>query len=126
MFQTQAVSPITFRFHMRMQAKIIPTSSCSEKSGKTGKNAPSVTGGQRVVTLCAGVISSIKLFRLQIHFYTSDEMHVNPVKLVFKKKKLFQYSCFAAHVNSVLHPTNNCEFNLKCIFTKSQLNSLIQ
>ena len=45
MFQTQAVSPITFRFHISMQAKIIRTSSCSEKSGKTGKNAPSVTGG---------------------------------------------------------------------------------
>ena len=56
MFQTQAVSPITFRFHVSMQAKIIRTSSCSEKSGKTGKNAPSVTGGQRAVTLCAGVL----------------------------------------------------------------------
>ena len=55
MFQTQAVSPITFRFHISMQAKIIRSSSCSEKSGKTGKNAPSVTGGQRSVTLCAGV-----------------------------------------------------------------------
>ena len=56
MFQTQANSPITFPFHISMQAKIIPTSSCSEKSGKTGKNAPSVTGGQRAVTFCAGVI----------------------------------------------------------------------
>ena len=55
MFQTQANSPITFPFHISMQAKIIPTSSCSEKSGKTGKNAPSVTGGQRAVTFCAGV-----------------------------------------------------------------------
>ena len=63
MFQTQAVSPITFRFHISMQAKIIRTSSCSEKSGKTGKNAPSVTGGQRAVTLCAGVAhSSIQKF----------------------------------------------------------------
>ena len=56
MFQTQAVSPIIFRFHISMQAKIIRISSCSEKSGKTGKNAPSVTGGQRVVTFCAGVM----------------------------------------------------------------------
>ena len=56
MFQTQANSPITFPFYISMQAKIIPTSSCSEKSGKTGKNAPSVTGGQRAVTFCAGVI----------------------------------------------------------------------
>ena len=55
MFQTQAVSPVTFRFHISMQAKIIRTSSCSEKSGKTGKNGPSITGGQRAVTLCAGV-----------------------------------------------------------------------
>ena len=55
MFQTQANSPITFRFHISMQAKIIRTSSCSEKSGKTGKNAPSVTGGQRAVTFCVGV-----------------------------------------------------------------------
>ena len=55
MFQTHAVSPITFRFHISVQAKLIQTSSCSEKSGKTGKNAPSVTSGQRAVTLCAGV-----------------------------------------------------------------------
>ena len=55
MFQTHAVSPITFRFHRSVQEKIIWTSSCLEKSGKTGKNAPSVTGGQRAVTLCAGV-----------------------------------------------------------------------
>ena len=60
MFQTQVVSPITFRFHIpvSMQAKIIRTSSCSEKSGKTGKNAQSVTGGQRAVTLCAGDIKT--------------------------------------------------------------------
>ena len=57
MFQTQAVSPITFRFRISMQGKIIQTSSCSEKSGKTDKNAPSVTGGQRAVTLHAGVQS---------------------------------------------------------------------
>ena len=43
-----------------MQAKIIRTASCSKKSGKTGKNAPSVTGGQRAVTLCAGVIKQSK------------------------------------------------------------------
>ena len=47
-----------------MQAKIIPTSSCSEKSGKTGKNAPSVTGGQRAVTFCAGVPNSKIIFRI--------------------------------------------------------------
>ena len=45
-------------------------------------------------------------------------MHLNPVKRTFKKNNLFQHSCFAAHVNSVLHPTNNYEFNLKCIFYK--------
>ena len=61
-----------------------------------------------------------------MHFYTHDEMHVNPVKLAFKKNNLFQYSCFAEHVNSVLHLTNNNEFNLNCIFTKPQLNPLIQ
>ena len=55
MFQTQAVSAFTFRFHISMQAKIIRTSSCSEKSGKMGKIAPSETGGQRAVTLCADV-----------------------------------------------------------------------
>ena len=49
-----------------------------------------------------------------------NEMHVNPVKLEFKKNNLFQYSCFTAHISLVLHPTNNYEFNLKCIFTKKQ------
>ena len=49
-------------------------------------------------------------------------MHIDPVKLAFKKNNLFKYACFTAHVNSVLYPTNNYEFNLKCIFTKSQLN----
>ena len=69
MFQTQAVSPITFRFHISVQAKIIQTSSCSEKSGKTGKNAPSVTSGQRAVTLCAGVAKSMfLLIHYQIKF----------------------------------------------------------
>ena len=53
-------------------------------------------------------------------------MHVNPVKLEFKKNNLFQYTCFTAHVNSVLHPTNNFKFNLKRIFTNSQLTPLIQ
>ena len=67
MFQTQAVSPITFRFRISMQAKIIQTSSCSEKSGKTGKNALSVTGGQRAVTLCAGVAGTF--FFLQFANY---------------------------------------------------------
>ena len=62
MFQTQANSAITFRFHISIQAKIIRTSSCSEKSGKTGKNAPSVTGGQRAVTFCAGVYIMYKVF----------------------------------------------------------------
>ena len=59
MFQTQAVSPITFRFHRSVQAKIIRillVLLCLEKPGKTGKNALSVAGGQRAVTLCAGVI----------------------------------------------------------------------
>ena len=51
MFQTRAVSPLIFRFPV----KSFRSSSCSEKSGKTGKNAPSVTGGKRAVTLCARV-----------------------------------------------------------------------
>ena len=54
MFHTQAVSSLTFRFHISMRAKVIRVL-VSEKSGKTGKNAPSVTGGQRAVTLRVGV-----------------------------------------------------------------------
>ena len=63
MFQTQAVSPLIFRFTISMHAKIIRPSfgsSWSGKSGKTGKNAPSVTGGQRAVTLRTGVDYTLK------------------------------------------------------------------
>ena len=75
------------------------------------------------------VLVVLKLFRLWIHFYTYDEMHVNPLKLAFKKNNLFQYFCLTAHVNLVLHPTiTNSIFtksqNRK--IAKSQLNPLIQ
>ena len=66
MFQTQAVSSLTFRCPISMQAKIVlPSfgSSCSEKSRKTGKHAPSVTGGQWAVTLSAPVSPPVKDFQ---------------------------------------------------------------
>ena len=76
MFQTQAASPITFRFHISMQAKIIRTFSCSEKSGTTGKNALSVTGGQRAVTLCAGVVFTHKDIELPASSYICSQVHM--------------------------------------------------
>ena len=54
MFQTQAISPYIFRFAMQNHSALFETS-WSKKSGKTGKNAPSVIGDQRAVTLCTGV-----------------------------------------------------------------------
>ena len=65
MFQTQAISPLTFRFPISMHAKIIlPSfgSSWSEKSGKTSKNAPSVTGGQGAVAFCDVFTGSHQIF----------------------------------------------------------------
>ena len=49
--------PSSFSHHIWIShKKSFGSSSCSDKSGKTGKNAMSVTGGQRAVTLCADVV----------------------------------------------------------------------
>ena len=50
--------PLTFRSTKSMDHSALCRSSWSEKSGKTGKNVPSVTGGQRAVSICTGVMSS--------------------------------------------------------------------
>ena len=54
-----APDPRSFSHHISISqkraGKIIRILLVLGKFGKAGKNAPSVTGGQRAVTLCAGV-----------------------------------------------------------------------
>ena len=58
---------------------------CSEKSGKTGKNAPSVTGGQRAVTLCASVAPEVVT---KIDFFQHKEV----VQAPFHNRTLMRLS----------------------------------